>query len=1008
MTTLQNPYTKKETPQEKAKRLQEEAQKREIEQQKQKKTTVVRNPLFDRMSEEEKKKNAEYLNSNDPRGISHLIEIDTTSDRDPMKKLTGEERYQQYQESFQKSPYTQENIYRNTQNRKKETEILSDEEIKEQGLLEGRAYARYPNVDPLTGNLIQKDGTVKERQYGDLTPITLNSSTTDKSKSGNWNTSNSSPSGEIYTGEVKFRGADGKLYTKGDEAQRRYQDSMNGKIATQKQELDTKLKEIYEPLDTERKRYIERNMTAITTSDPKYQELNKKTEETKQNLERLRFLEKYMGAKMDNLEANEFRNGESIEYYYQQHGLTPEEVKEGLAKYGSEGISNYHWRKYGSKWIHEADQEYREAQKQQEDYTSNLEKKFEQEYIDANKDKFNDVKKTEEEIRKENDQKYSGMLSEDAQKLEEIRKNEMKAREEMQNTIGSSQYKGEKGMIKKVLDQYKDFETAGDIVRDQLADRQKKEIEEHKKVMKERREELLKQYQNIASQSQTKEAGAEYLRQKEAMIADAEAKALQKIMDRHEEEKTDLDDRMLNDPSFTEYKKLEDKIAEKRIKELEGGGKTETEKIDLNDLIEEEKYNFITEFAKTDDGDPNTVVSRAIKAYENAIKIPEDEKGEAFSTELELGRELDRRLQLYAFKEQGGELTPDEMKEALEPVQALEWLLSNGANSTVANGMLRNRGITADTLKKAQETYWKNTFGLSDEEVNELFEKKGTQSMKARYEAGDLTPEEEEAYFARLRRYEEETKGKTASTSTKTSKSSKSSKSTGEDNTEISGTSESQIKADKEERSDYSRLRDQVIGLVRMGKLNASQVKDYVFENGGEDLYKYEKEAIIDYAIDYDRSLGSYVESQNVGEFDDSPESQGKADEYLQRMEEIKGFEEEGLPVVDMEGGTFVDGVQVGKNRDPRLDGIIKEFNGLEDDKERALYLMELEATDKTLAGMLIKILEQQGKKKEKEVSPWLTFTKFKKQNPPKKKSNNNEEDFNEDEFADEFLSQFD
>ena len=117
-----------------AKKLQEEANKRVVSSSKihTPKKTVVRNPNFDKLSDAEKEQNAKYLNSDDPNvralGISHLKETDTTgySNLTSKRKLSRDEKLKQYQDAFKSSPYTPENKYLTTLNKKEELEIKKD------------------------------------------------------------------------------------------------------------------------------------------------------------------------------------------------------------------------------------------------------------------------------------------------------------------------------------------------------------------------------------------------------------------------------------------------------------------------------------------------------------------------------------------------------------------------------------------------------------------------------------------------------------------------------------------------------------------------------------------------------------------------------------------------------------------------------------------------------------------------------------------------------------------
>ena len=136
-----------------AKKLQEEANKRNIPSAKKPapKATVVRNPEFDQLTEAQKKQNAEYLNSSDPKirelGISHIKEVPTGNGTYNIKdKLSREEKLAQYQNAFKSSPYTPENVYLTTLNKKKELQIK-------------------PNVNPHT----KRAESAVENRYVDLT-----------------------------------------------------------------------------------------------------------------------------------------------------------------------------------------------------------------------------------------------------------------------------------------------------------------------------------------------------------------------------------------------------------------------------------------------------------------------------------------------------------------------------------------------------------------------------------------------------------------------------------------------------------------------------------------------------------------------------------------------------------------------------------------------------------------------------------------------------------------------
>ncbi len=990
---------KKESPQEKAKRLQREANSRALKSpSKSQSKVVVRNPAFDKLSEDQKKRNADFLRDGDSRGISHLIDVDVSSNRSPIKdNLSRGEKLRQYKEAFASSPYTQANIYRNTQNRKKELEILSDEEVKEKGLDPSRAHYRNPSVDP---------NKISSRNKGALDGyMKLHPDYKPKERSNDYYREKKVPQsrGAIKTGGMYVRSDNGDLVALDSKLVGEYKDTTAGILADRESRKQGFVREHLSGFSSDieaRKKVIADMEAALQKLQGDFDARDNKIswEESKSGKDYARRKEeakavggnkaKYFSRNNRFIKSDWERGRKEIGgggsnlwnrrlgKYLQANGKTMEDYNRNLStiedlkkKVEAETDASYKgWETY-----YRTDP--REFAKQTKKLQEAInEKKAERDKLQGELDKFlkEESEKAENGFSDENKATFEKEDQEREEKLAKLRKDALEAHNELQN-LSNAQEKIEEAKRGVVQE-----ESAQDVFRKQLSRQQEKDLEDFEEKLTENRENLMDQYKNLAARAHTKEAGESYMAQKEALIMKAQQKLRDKFLAKQKDAQDDLEDRFANDPSFSEYLKLEKDMAEKKATAAKEG-----KPIKASDLVEEEKLAFIKKFAETDEGNPSTVVTRALEAYKNASKIEDDEDESAFESELELGRELDRRLALFADLKDGVKMDSSVKKDALDPIHALEWLLSEGANSTVAAGMLKNRGIDSKTIKEAQKGYWMDVLNMSEEEVEEMFDKQAEKAMKTKYDNGELTPEEEEAYIARIKRFKEGT-------------------------SIARGTKASQKKADEEadaagaEGTPYSRLRDEVIGLMRMGVLKASQVEDYLIEHKGK-LKAYEVDAIKSYATDYDRAQGKEVAGENVGSFEYDEEIQREAEIEVSYLNSLKRLKEE----------FGIDSSELGFTpENPEEFAMKRQFEKLEDDKSRARFLMKLDKTNPRLAGILKTVLEEQAaavsKKNPEYFKPTREDFLETKEEPKKKEKKKKAPKKEADQSDDDFLSQFD
>lgn len=975
------------------------------------------NPAFDRLTDEEKKINAYRSNPNHPEHSKFIPDVIFEDNKLSPGKLirnnnTREEKIKQYQDAYKSSPYTQPNLYRNTQNRKKELEIMSndeaktylknkfgltDEQIKSRNLL-GRVYYKHEQLDPITGEKIEKStGKRVARQYGDLTPITRNSDVDDNSR---YKTKAPNSGNDIADGSNYVRRSDGSLERRVGELDQEYKNSQQGRITR----LAKKQQDFNNKVQAEKNEYAERYYKHVLENDDEfkgeYAEKSKLVQTLTQEKQEFDMMNKIMKARRN---QRNHRQALPLEHFYKGQGISTAAADAFLRAQKNKNPdwsmpSSYHWAK--GTLAQDPYTKLQDAKKELSELEERAKNKAISAYEEQNADRLNKEKDefdTEFNALKDQYQKEDelGRIQLGADKdnaLNEYLDKQSQYNYETDSSRGSRVGSNRVGGYEKVESIYGGYKPADEMLT-KLEQKHKDELEEYDSQLEENKQNLIKRYEALAARAQTKEAGERFLAQKMALINDSEGKVRADIIDRQTKEREKIESEIRLNPELQGIQFVSQQISQKQA-----SGKA----LNIKELQEMEKIEFIKSFAETDEGDPLTVITRALKAYENASKISDEE---GVSTELELGSELDKKLQAWgAISEIGEDGAPQELKDiALNPIQAFEWLLSNGANSTVAKEMLELRGIEGDTIKEARESYWKNTFGMSDEEVGDLFKKEGSDSMRTKYLNGELSEEEATLYLERVANDAEAKRAKG-----KTTRSSRSSESTPRSSGKHPASNYSQelqsnpsvINAERENRSQYTDMRDEVVGLLRLGILSAGEVEDYLLANG-QNLKAYERDSIKSFATEYDRATGE----RNIdvpASKDNDPEVAKEFERILSVQEQINNLDKDRVVIHnDSKDGqsVFVDGVRRKElefstnNKEARR--IKAEFDVLTTDSERARYIARLEDKNPAVASLLAKL---------------STYKKVGTNNnvKPTKKSPETKDTDGSDENLDDFLSQFD
>lgn len=822
-----------------------------------------RNPEFDKMTDEEKAVNAALLNAGDSRGIKHIRQVDNPlySGVSINNNRSRDDIMAQYQQGFKDSAYTPTNKYLSDLNQKDNEELISDqfirnlpESIKKQfGIIDGRAIKRFPTM----GQDLLQDLTTATNAYTQGRTATDEEITSAREQNPPSSRNFKSAQDVQQTNQLYNRESNqGIVSARQNEARSQY----NEEITSFRDSVMKDVNDLKSKNSSARDQYIGENLEQRIQSSQyasEIDQLNRSIDAISKEADRDEFVKKYYSTESKFMRANDGRSGRSRDYYFQSRmGMSWEEAqnKFNALKEANGGTLSSKYHALKNDWANEKRHKVKELEAQRDKIIQGVKDEIGNEYdnSDAGKAASEELSTKTTAADSQISNRKSELESELAANLAKITNQTAAERNIFNKQKGYFGGTGDDDPLQNIIDSFnsastgnfelekKAFETAADIIareKFELAQSQKRDA--YVRQQDRQKQALMEQYENKAKSAKTKAQAERYLAQKEALVNQGYSKSL-----------SEFDE----DQSFAAENYRQNFLLEVMSGVMEGAGNG----TDLADMQKREKSNYILNYLNNDTGDPLTAVGRALKSYENALKL---ESSDDKKSELELGNDLDEGLKLFSLQEQGLELTPEQQELIVNPVQAYEWLRSEGATADAANKMLQFRGISAKIIRPQIEEYYRNVMGFSDEEVQKLMQDQATKTMRTKFLNGELSEEEAALYLERVEQEKAAKSSKTVASKYKDGELSPEEEQAYLDR--IARESASRRKPGSSNSSkktttntEYQKAQDDTKTRLSRGDIEPYEVDSYLEKF---DISTREKEAIKKTLITYDSSTRSYV-----------------------------------------------------------------------------------------------------------------------------------------------------